>query len=132
MRPNFMLRPILRGNKGKLFETGITSETAQFRQFRLARQKRQRPGWKPKTGDDIPITAHHVVTFKPDQKLKAKNDNLSDYQRTANLIENKRQSQPPQCYSVDVENPSPSNDDCQSKAMAAEFRCNGRRLPPEE
>ena len=34
------------------------------------RDKRQRPGRTPKTGEEIPITARRVVTFKPGQKLK--------------------------------------------------------------
>ncbi len=34
------------------------------------RDKRQRPGRNPKTGEEIPITARRVVTFKPGQKLK--------------------------------------------------------------
>ena len=34
--------------------------------------KRSRPGRNPKTGQDIPISARRVVTFKPGQKLKAR------------------------------------------------------------
>jgi integration host factor subunit alpha len=34
------------------------------------RDKRQRPGRNPKTGEEIPITARRVVTFRPGQKLK--------------------------------------------------------------
>jgi integration host factor subunit alpha len=34
------------------------------------RDKSQRPGRNPKTGEEIPITARRVVTFKPGQKLK--------------------------------------------------------------
>ena len=36
------------------------------------RDKRSRPGRNPKTGQDIPISARRVVTFKPGQKLKAR------------------------------------------------------------
>ena len=36
------------------------------------RDKRQRPGRNPKTGEEIPISARRVVTFKPGQKLKAR------------------------------------------------------------
>jgi integration host factor subunit alpha len=36
------------------------------------RDKRQRPGRNPKTGEEIPIRARRVVTFRPGQKLKAK------------------------------------------------------------
>ena len=35
------------------------------------RDKSQRPGRNPKTGEIIPITPRRVVTFKPGQKLKA-------------------------------------------------------------
>lgn len=36
------------------------------------RDKRQRPGRNPKTGEEIPISARRVVTFRPGQKLKVK------------------------------------------------------------
>ena len=42
-----------------------------FGNFEL-RDKRQRPGRNPKTGEDIPISARRVVTFKTGQKLKAR------------------------------------------------------------
>ncbi|MCZ2722425.1 integration host factor subunit alpha [Marinomonas sp. 15G1-11] len=38
------------------------------------REKSQRPGRNPKTGEEIPITARTVVTFRPGQKLKSKVD----------------------------------------------------------
>lgn len=34
------------------------------------RDKRERPGRNPKTGEEIPISARRVVTFRPGQKLK--------------------------------------------------------------
>ena len=34
------------------------------------RDKNQRTGRNPKTGEEIPITARRVVTFHPGQKLK--------------------------------------------------------------
>lgn len=34
------------------------------------RDKRQRPGRNPKTGEEVPISARRVVTFKAGQKLK--------------------------------------------------------------
>ena len=46
------------------------------------RDKRQRPGRNPKTGEEIPISARRVVTFRPGQKLKARVeqvDNLSNF-----------------------------------------------------
>ena len=42
-----------------------------FGNFEL-RDKRQRPGRNPKTGEDIPISARRVVTFRPGQKLRAR------------------------------------------------------------
>lgn len=42
-----------------------------FGKFEL-RDKSSRPGRNPKTGEEIPITARRVVTFKSGQKLKAR------------------------------------------------------------
>ena len=42
-----------------------------FGNFTL-RNKNQRPGRNPKTGEEIPISARRVVTFRPGQKLKAR------------------------------------------------------------
>ena len=42
-----------------------------FGNFEL-RDKRQRPGRNPKTGEEIPISARRVVSFKAGQKLKAR------------------------------------------------------------
>ena len=36
-----------------------------------------RPGRNPKTGEEIPISARRVVTFKPGQKLKARVENYA-------------------------------------------------------
>ena len=36
------------------------------------RDKKERPGRNPKTGESIPISARRVVTFKPGQKLRNK------------------------------------------------------------
>jgi len=36
------------------------------------RDKKQRPGRNPKTGEEIPIKARRVVTFRPGQKLTAR------------------------------------------------------------
>ncbi|HET8898323.1 MAG TPA: integration host factor subunit alpha [Rhodanobacteraceae bacterium] len=38
------------------------------------RQKNQRPGRNPKTGEEIPISARRVVTFRQGQKLKVRVD----------------------------------------------------------
>lgn len=36
------------------------------------RDKAERPGRNPKTGEEIPISARRVVTFRPGQKLRAR------------------------------------------------------------
>ncbi|ERL52657.1 transcriptional regulator [Halomonas huangheensis] len=44
------------------------------------RDKRERPGRNPKTGEEIPISARRVVTFRPGQKLKSQvGDSDSDF-----------------------------------------------------
>ncbi len=52
-------------------ETGEQVKLSGFGNFDL-RDKGQRPGRNPKTGQEIPITARRVVTFRPGQKLKAR------------------------------------------------------------
>ncbi|MFO8023658.1 integration host factor subunit alpha [Thiohalophilus sp.] len=52
-------------------ENGQQVKLSGFGNFDL-RDKKQRPGRNPKTGEEIPITARRVVTFRPGQKLKAK------------------------------------------------------------
>jgi integration host factor subunit alpha len=50
---------------------GENVKLSGFGNFEL-RDKSQRPGRNPKTGEEIPITARRVVTFRPGQKLKAR------------------------------------------------------------
>ncbi|AFU97771.1 integration host factor subunit alpha [Simiduia agarivorans] len=52
-------------------ETNEQVKLSGFGNFDL-RDKSQRPGRNPKTGEEIPITARRVVTFRPGQKLKAR------------------------------------------------------------
>ena len=52
-------------------ETGEQVKISGFGNFEL-RTKNQRPGRNPKTGEDIPITARRVVTFRPGRKLKSR------------------------------------------------------------
>ena len=49
--------------------TGNEVKLSGFGNFEL-RDKDQRPGRNPKTGEAIPISARRVVTFKAGQKLK--------------------------------------------------------------
>jgi|SRR5713101_6096947 len=51
-------------------EKGDSVKLSGFGNFQL-RDKPQRPGRNPKTGEEIPITARRVVTFHASQKLKA-------------------------------------------------------------
>ena len=52
-------------------ESGNQVKLSGFGNFDL-RDKSQRPGRNPKTGEEIPISARRVVTFRPGQKLKAR------------------------------------------------------------
>jgi len=50
-------------------ESGNQVKISGFGNFDL-RDKNERPGRNPKTGEEIPISARRVVTFRPGQKLK--------------------------------------------------------------
>ncbi len=52
-------------------ESGQHVKLSGFGNFTL-RDKPQRPGRNPKTGEEIPVAARRVVTFKPGLKLKTK------------------------------------------------------------
>lgn len=52
-------------------EKGATVKISGFGNFVL-RKKNTRPGRNPKTGEEIPISARRVVTFRSGQKLKAR------------------------------------------------------------
>jgi len=55
-------------------EAGEQVKLSGFGNFDL-RVKSERPGRNPKTGEDIPISARKVVTFRPGQKLKSRVEN---------------------------------------------------------
>ncbi len=57
-------------------ERGESVKLSGFGNFQL-RDKPQRPGRNPKTGEEIPISARRVVTFHASQKLKAAVEQLS-------------------------------------------------------
>ncbi len=50
-------------------ENGESVKLSGFGNFGL-REKNSRPGRNPKTGEEIPISARRVVTFRASQKLK--------------------------------------------------------------
>ncbi len=52
-------------------ESGEPVKLSGFGNFEL-RDKSERPGRNPKTGEEIPISARRVVTFRPGQKLKSR------------------------------------------------------------
>ena len=52
-------------------ENGEDVKLSGFGNFNL-RDKPMRPGRNPKTGEEIPVKARRVVTFKPGLKLKTK------------------------------------------------------------
>lgn len=58
-------------------QRGDSVKLSGFGNFQL-RDKPQRPGRNPKTGEAIPITARRVVTFHASQKLKAMVEAVSD------------------------------------------------------
>ncbi len=62
-----------------LFFEELEASLADGEQIRLGgfgnfylRDKNARPGRNPKTGENVPIPARRVVTFRPGQKLKAR------------------------------------------------------------
>lgn len=54
---------------GSVLERGEEVKLSGFGSFQL-REKKQRPGRNPKTGETIPISARRVVVFHASQKLK--------------------------------------------------------------
>ncbi len=54
----------------RALEQGEEVKLSGFGNFQL-RNKPQRPGRNPRTGEEIPITARRVVTFHASQKLKS-------------------------------------------------------------
>jgi len=50
-------------------ENGEVVKLSGFGNFEL-RDKNRRPGRNPKTGEEVPISARRVVTFRPGQKLR--------------------------------------------------------------
>ncbi len=60
------------------FFAQISSDLAQGKEVKLSgfgnfelRDKKVRPGRNPKTGEEIPVQARRVVTFKAGQKLRS-------------------------------------------------------------
>ena len=62
-------------------ENGDNVKFSGFGSFSV-RDKPQRPGRNPKTGEEIPVSARRVVTFKASQKIK---DRVAD---SVKMLEN--------------------------------------------
>ena len=62
-------------------EKGDNVKFSGFGSFSV-RDKPQRPGRNPKTGEEIPVSARRVVTYKASQKIK---DRVAD---SAKMLEN--------------------------------------------
>lgn len=58
-------------------EKGECVKVSGFGNFNL-RDKGQRPGRNPKTGEEIPISARRVVTFRAGHKLKSRVEKQND------------------------------------------------------
>lgn len=56
-------------NIREALEEGRSVKLSGFGGFSV-RDKRQRPGRNPKTGEEVPVSARRVVTFKASQKVK--------------------------------------------------------------
>ena len=57
-------------------EQGQHVKLSGFGNF-ILRDKNQRPGRNPKTGEEIPVSARRVVTFKPGMKLKKRIERIN-------------------------------------------------------
>lgn len=57
-------------------ENGQHIKLSGFGNF-ILRDKSQRPGRNPKTGEAIPVSARRVVTFRPGLKLKTEVEKLT-------------------------------------------------------
>ena len=71
---------------GRALEAGKHVKLSGFGNFYL-RDKSPRPGRNPKTGEEIPISARRVVTFRPGQKLKSRVENYGGSDNEATQAE---------------------------------------------
>ena len=66
----------IRDRISRSLEKNVQVKLSGFGNFEL-KEKKERPGRNPKTGEDVPISARRVVTFHAGQKLKARGENYS-------------------------------------------------------
>src|ERR1700741_3677564 len=76
-----ILEAFFEGIRGAV-DRGEQVKFSGFGNFQL-RDKPQRPGRNPKTGEEIPITARRVVTFHASQKLKGMVEETNPMARAA-------------------------------------------------
>lgn len=64
-----------------ILENGEAIKLSGFGNFEL-REKTERPGRNPRTGEPASVSARRVVTFKPGQKLKAQVESYAGNEAT--------------------------------------------------
>lgn len=57
----------------------VSVKLSGFGNFEL-RDKSERPGRNPKTGEEVPVSARRVVTFRPGQKLRQRVDEYAAHE----------------------------------------------------
>ena len=62
------------GQISEILISGLYVKISGFGNFVL-RDKKERPGRNPKTGEDVKISSRRVVTFRAGQKLKTRVEN---------------------------------------------------------
>jgi len=64
--------------------SGVDVKISSFGTF-IVRSKKERIGRNPKTGEEVPITARNVVTFRASNVLKSKVDSKNKALKTEKL-----------------------------------------------
>src|SRR5579872_7317808 len=64
-------------------ESGQQVKLSGFGNFEL-HDKNERPGRNPKTGEEIPVSARRVVTFRSGQKLRARVEKYAGSEKSKN------------------------------------------------
>jgi integration host factor subunit alpha len=72
------------GEISSALQRGDSVKLSGFGNFQL-RDKPERPGRNPRTGEEIPISARRVVTFHSSQKLKSNVDGANDISDAGNI-----------------------------------------------
>lgn len=67
-------------------ENGQPVKLSRFGNFEL-HDKNERPGRNPKTGEEIPVSARRVVTFRGGQKLRARVETFGSHSEQVQPVE---------------------------------------------